>query len=185
MGTLAQNGFSNFDCTHFFLNNSDIFLLVIYHFVNFELILCLEDLCLMFFAIFNFQVKIINKPFKAKKNIPLLTITCKKIMSRSVGKTFHFYLFIYLFFWLERKKLNTCFIYTKHLRLKRLTPKKNKNNNTSQNRFTFSFKNCFQRLSFWIEHNSNLIEHIHSNAKQCCYPDESGRNRNNIPIYEF
>ena len=101
MGTLAQNGFSNFDCTHLFLNNSDIFLLVIYHFVNFELILCLEDLCLMFFAIFNFQVKIINKPSKAKKNIPLLTITWQK-NNESVGRQNVSFLFIYFFDWREK-----------------------------------------------------------------------------------
>ena len=103
MGTLAQNGFSNFDCTHLFLNNSDIFLLVIYHFVNFELILCLEDLCLMFFAIFNFQVKIINKPSKAKKNIPLLTITWQK-NNESVGRQNVSFLFIYLFIFLTGEK---------------------------------------------------------------------------------
>ena len=31
-----------------------------------------------------------------------------------------------------------------------------------------SFINCFQRLSFRIKHNSNSIEHIHSNSNLCC-----------------
>ena len=55
------------------------------------------------------------------------------IMGCSVGKTFCFYL---LFFdWEESNK------------------------KTSQNRFTFLFKNFFQRLSCRIEHNSKSIKH--------------------------
>ena len=35
-----------------------------------------------------------------------------------------------------------------------------------------------------IVNNSSSFEYIHLNAKLCCCPYESGRNRNNIPIYE-
>ena len=46
-----------------------------------------------------------------------------------------------------------------------------------QNRFAFSFENCFQHFSFRIEDNSNSVEHIHSNAKLCCCSNESIRKR--------
>ena len=87
------------------------------------------------------------------------------------------YLFIYLFIdWREKCQplpQNSCFIYMKHLRLKRLSLPKKNNNKTSQNCLTFLFKNCFRRFSFGIEHNLNSIEHIHSNAKLSFCPDEA------------
>ena len=66
------------------------------------------------------------------------------------------------FCWREKSQfltqvfVNTCFINTKHLRLKRLwLPRKN-NNNTSQNGFTFSFKVSYFKLNT-IRTQSNIF----------------------------
>ena len=37
-----------------------------------------------------------SPPDRANKNIPLLPVTCQKIMGRSVYKTFCFYLLVFL-----------------------------------------------------------------------------------------
>ena len=104
------------------------------------------------------------------------------------------YLFIYLFICLTGEKKSIGIFQeqlpkrVRHLHetslLKRLSHPRKSNNNNSQNHFTFSFKNCFQCLSFRIEQNSNSIKHTHSNAKLCCCPGASDIDRNNIPIYE-